>query len=143
MTPLGQQAAPGFGQHPPEPPSTVTSCVCKEEYPILSTNPRPPLPPDSELRKQRKQCENILSDFQNRLSQISGRRPPLTPPLAQRANFRPFRPFRAFSQSQKQSGCENNAETTKTMRQYSLRFSTKFSCEKKRIFASKKHHDHG
>ena len=28
------------------------------------------------MRKQRKQCENILSDFQNKFSQISGRRPP-------------------------------------------------------------------
>ena len=138
VTPLGQLAALGFGEHLPEPPSTVTSCVCKEEYPILSIDPRPPLPPDPELRKQcgnsgnnakifsrifkidflrflaaghpqprsrsepifvhfvhfasfrnpkidyiaktmrkqRKQCENILSDFQYRFSQISGRRPP-------------------------------------------------------------------
>ena len=29
------------------------------------------------MRKQRKQCENILSDFLKRFSQISGRRPPL------------------------------------------------------------------
>ena len=28
------------------------------------------------MRKQRKQCENIFSDFLNRFSQISGRRPP-------------------------------------------------------------------
>jgi len=28
------------------------------------------------MRKKRKQCENILSDFLNRFSQISGRRPP-------------------------------------------------------------------
>ena len=55
VTPLGQQAAPGFGQHPPEPPSTVTSCVRKEEYPVLPTNPRPPLPLDPKLRKQ---CRN-------------------------------------------------------------------------------------
>ena len=52
VTPLGQLAALGFGEHPPEPPSIVPSCVCEEEYLVLPINPRPSLPPDSELRKQ-------------------------------------------------------------------------------------------
>ena len=127
VTPLGQQAAPGFGQHPPEPPFTVTSCVCKEEYSILPLNPRPSLPPDPELRKQCGNSGNNAEIFSqifkiDFLRFLAAGHP--SNPLAQASKFSPnFAPSASFRNPKNRLYCENNAETAETMRNYSLGFS--------------------
>jgi len=81
------------------------------------------------MRKQRKQCGNIFSDFLNRFSQISGRRPP-SPPLVQRANFSPLsllsRLFAIQKSIKLRKQCKNSESNAKTSlnHSYFLRFST-------------------